>query len=460
MSTVIHSGSSSTNETDYIDHFSALAPPPTSIGETGLSESFLGDLVCKHLLNSGVLSLFELVERVALTGKVLQDLMQFLRAEARVEVLAGTDNPDELRYSLTNRGRQTALDAMARNGYIGPAPVTLQQYASVVRKQTIHSANVTKSDMRAAFSDVVLKETLLDQLGPSLNSGRAIFIYGQAGTGKTYITQRLAKLFRDAVLIPHAIAVNDTVIAVFNPVKHKPIEQSQAPRELVFTSRYDDRWVSCERPVLISGGELHSDMLDVQLEPLVKEYRAPLQLLANNGVFIIDDMGRQRISPAEVFNRWIVPLEEQIDYLSLGSGRHFSVPFDLVLVFSTNINPTELADEAFLRRIGYKIEFGPLERDQYETIWREVCRAKQVVCDQSVLDFAIEDLHAKTQTPLLPCHPRDLLSIAVDQLTYQGEPRVLSRTHISWAWHNYFVGMDVEPNEPSRPIISGESNHV
>ena len=280
--------------------FAELAPTPTTIKETGLSESFLGDLIVKHLADAGVLSLPVLSERLALPGKIVESLLSFLRAEARVEVLGGNDASGSLRFNLTSRGRETAIDAMARNGYIGPAPIPLQEYARVVREQTVHGLNVTRDDMSLAFADVVLKESLLDQLGPSVNSGRAIFIYGPAGTGKTYITQRLSRLFSDEVLIPYAIAINESSVAVFDPVKHKRVDhdivEDQAAPNLRFKTQHDKRWVCCERPVLISGGELTSDMLEVQLEPLSRSYQAPLQLKANNGLFIIDDMGRQRVA--------------------------------------------------------------------------------------------------------------------------------------------------------------------
>lgn len=440
--------------------FAQLAPTPTSVKDTGLSESMLGDLVLKHLLESGVLSLPTISERLALPGKVTEEILNFLRSEARIEILAGVEADNSLRYNLTGRGRQTALDAMARNGYVGPAPVPLHEYAKVVRQQTIHTGAVTRENVRHAFSDLVIKGALLDQLGPSVNSGRAIFIYGPAGTGKTYITQRLSRLFSDEVLIPHAISVNETTVAVFDPVKHRRVDHDFGAvdnQALLFKRQFDRRWVCCERPVIISGGELTSDMLEVQLEPQTKSYQAPLQLKANNGLFIIDDMGRQRVTPEEVFNRWIVPMEEAKDYLSLGSGRHFSVPFDLILVFSTNMNPTDLADEAFLRRIGYKIEFGYLERNEYEAIWRGVCESKGIVCSQDVLDYAIDQLHGRHQTPLLPCHPRDLLSMAVDRASYLSQPKVLETAHLDWAWNNYFVKLNtIDVNANS----ANGGNHV
>jgi hypothetical protein len=388
-----------------------------------------------------VLTIDKLVNRMALSGRIVESALHFMRQEAKVEVMAGTDGDSGLRYGLTERGRTTALDAMLRSGYVGPTPVPLQNYARTVRAQTVHERAVTRGAMRAAFEGVVLKESLLDQLGPSLNSGRAIFVYGPAGTGKTYIAQKLRRLFRDRTLIPHAIAINETVLSVFDPIVHRAIRRDTERSELMLDSGYDPRFVCCERPVVISGGELTADMLEIQYDPSTREYRAPLQLKANNGMFMIDDMGRQKVAPEAVFNRWIVPMEEKKDYLSLGSGRHFSVPFDVVLIFSTNMHPLDLADEAFLRRIGYKIEFEYLTRDAYRKIWEDVCRDYGVVYDPELLEFVLTELHESERVGLLPCHPRDLLGIAVDLSTYLGEPRQLTKQQMRWAWRNYFVSM-------------------
>ncbi|MCZ6709957.1 MAG: AAA family ATPase, partial [Gammaproteobacteria bacterium] len=295
-------------------------------------------------------------------------------------------------------------------------------------------------DMHHAFKDVVLSEDLLDRLGPSLNSGRAIFIYGPAGTGKTYVTQRFLRVFKEGVFIPKAILINDSVLPLYDPVIHKPIEpRDSIDGSLSVVDASDERFVYCERPAIIVGGELTASMLEVQYDAHNREYRAPLQLKANNGIFILDDMGRQRVAPQEVFNRWIVPLEEKKDYLNLGSGQHFGVPFDVVLVFSTNMKPTDLADEAFLRRIGYKIEFPYLTPDQYSEIWRQQCDVRGIVCEEEVLKYAIDGLHRARNVPLLPCHPRDLLGLCIDKAIYADQPRRVTKEILDWAWENYFV---------------------
>ncbi len=421
---------------------SRLAPRPTKLSGTGLSETFVADLIAKHLFDRGTLSLRELSTIVALAGSIVEAVLNFMRTEARVEVRPGQASSAGLAYTLTERGRVTALDAMMRSGYLGPAPVPLSNYARIAREQTIHKRSVTQESMRAAFEDVVLDAELLDKLGPALNSGRAIFLYGQAGTGKTYISQRLCRLFVHPTLVPHSIAIDDSVVQLFDPLVHKKIQQNPNNDNLKLEKGHDPRFVLCERPVVITGGELTGEMLEVHFEPSTRLYEAPLQLKANNGFFIIDDMGRQKVTPEAVFNRWIVPMEEKRDYLTLGSGRHFTVPFDVILVFSTNIHPLELADEAFLRRIGYKIEFPTLTVEQYTHIWRDSCAQYEVEYESDVLDYVINELHAKRHVALLPCHPRDLLGMAVDHAVYEDNTRNVGIDHLRWAWDNYFVSMD------------------
>ncbi len=431
-----------------------LAPRPVTLEETGLSESFLADLVAKHILDRGTLTIAQLSSLMALAGSIVEKILHFMREEARIEVRPRMGDANNLSYSLTERGRATALDAMMRSGYVGPCPVPLKHYAQVARAQTIHGKAFSKSEMHLAFDDVVISDELMDKLGPSMNSGRAIFLYGPAGTGKTFISQRLARLFHDLMFVPHAIVIDDVVVQVFDHQLHKVISAQSDDERIMLGKGHDPRFHLCERPVAITGGELTGDMLEIRYDQSAKVYEAPLQLKANNGIFIIDDMGRQRISPAELFNRWIVPLEEKRDYLDLGFGKHFSVPFDVVLIFSTNIHPLQLADEAFLRRIGYKIEFKPMTRQMYTRIWNDYCREARIVCEPNVVEYTMDELHAANQVPLLPCHPRDLLGMAVDYATYSGDPRHVKEEHLRWAWKNYFVQVEdyVDPAEHQRAI--------
>lgn len=412
---------------------------PRTVAETGLSEPLLIDLLCKHLYDAGSLDTAKLMERLALAGPVLDELLAFLRKDGRIEVLGQNNGVGGgLRYGLTERGRGAARDALARSGYIGPAPYPVERYRELLLAQTIHHGGVNAKAMQAAFQGVVLHNGLLDQLGAALNSGRAIMIYGPAGTGKTFISSKLIRLFDEAIWIPQAIAIGEAIIEVFDPQVHERVDDLARP-SLRLDQGHDRRLLRCKRPVVITGGELTMDQLDIRYDPYTRQYQAPLQLKASNGMFIIDDMGRQRMAPAQLLNRWIVPMEEKKDFLNLGGGRHCELPFDLILVFSTNLNPLELAEEAFLRRIGYKLHFDHLTRDEYERIWRQEVEKLGIPFDPLLLRYVIEGLHQPEKVPLAPCHPRDLLGMARDRQRYQGSSGVLTPQELEWAWQNYFV---------------------
>ena len=437
-----------------------LAPRPKRMRDTGLSADHLCDLLSKHLLNWGALTLRELVEKLLLPGTVLDEALQFLRTEARIEVLGARLDKDGLRYQLTDKGRTGALQATMRNGYVGPAPVPLEKYVELVRAQSIHARVITRDMIDMLFSNVVVDDVLKSQLGLGVNSGRAMFVYGPAGSGKTYLTAKLAKVYADTVLIPHAINVGEFTLPIYDPISHKRLDTTGdvADDILSLDRGYDARYSLCERPVVVAGGELLDSMLDVQYNENTKTYVAPLQLKANNGVFIIDDMGRQKVAPETVFNRWIVPMEEKIDYLTIGAGRHFSVPFDEVLIFSTNLHPLELADEAFLRRIGYKIEFKALDKEEYTRIWMDVCAEHGVACEPQVIEFIVNEKHRKSGTPMMACHPRDLIGIAVDYTVYKGEPLKITEDHVDAAWNNYFVSLDGFNEQTTNNVSRGNGN--
>lgn len=436
-----------------------LAPRPKTVEESGLSLHFLAELFVKHIHDGGLLTLKQLMQRVALSGPIVESVISFLRKEVLIEVHSRGFEHRELFYGLTQRGRDYAFDAFAKSGYVGAAPVPIDLYCDVVKAQSIHQQKVTRERFFRAFSQITLRAETKEQLGPALNSGRAIFIYGPAGTGKTYITQKMLDLFEDSCLVPYALEINGYVVSLYDPLIHRPVEELKGQPNLLLDDDYDARFVRCHRPVVITGGELGMDMLEVNFNPVLKEYQAPLQLKANNGLFIIDDMGRQRATPMEIFNRWIVPLEEHRDYLTLGSGKHFQTPFDQVVVFSSNINPLDLADEAFLRRIGYKVYFGYLEPLQYEQIWRQVCEDKKIPFDAELLHYVIYQLHGGNQVALRPCHPRDLLSMAHDRLTFLGSDDALTTDHMDWAWNNYFVSVHAQQEMTDRQSNLGGSTH-
>jgi len=415
-----------------------LAPRPTTVAQTGLSLTFLADLLGKHFLTAGVLTTSQVIERIGLAGPIVNQILNFLRSEGRVEVRSRQGLDAELRYGLTDKGRHEANDAMARSGYVGPAPVPLADYVALVGKQSVHGHRISRDAVHDAFSGMVISEQLLDRLGPAMNSKRAIILYGHAGTGKTFTARKLASLLNGLVLVPHAVAVNETVVEVFDPLCHEQLAFSNPPERTLLDQGFDGRFVACERPIVLVGGELAAGMLELQQDPATGTCTAPIQFKANNGFLLIDDLGRQRIEPTVLFNRWIVPMDLRQDSLVTNRGQHFTVPFDVVLVFSTNLRPEDIADQAFLRRLGYKIEFLPVEPGQYKQIWQRVCAEHSIAYDGGLVDYVIEQLHRRRHVPLLPCHPRDLLGMAVDRTTYLGRGR-LDKETLRWAWDNYFL---------------------
>jgi len=414
-----------------------VAPRPKTLADTGLNPMLLCELLEKHLYDSGAVTMATLGRRTALAGPILEEALGFLRNEGRIEVRGPQAHENSPRYALTARGRSSAQDSMARSGYIGPAPVPLDSYTKVVRSQAVGGRVVTRERLHQVFADLVIDPLVLDRLGPALNSGKAIFVYGAAGTGKTYVTQRLARVLDDEVLVPYAIAVGDAVIQVFDPTVHS--ESGKAPGGLLLDEGHDPRFVLCRRPLVVAGGEMNAEMLEVQFDPATRQYRAPLQLKATNGMFIVDDLGRQRVAPQIVLNRWIVPMEEGLDHLTLSTGQHFTALFDLILIFSTNLCPAELADDSFLRRIGYKIRFNQLSCTDYHEIGKQVCMEHGVDYDPAVCQGVIDRLHGPNKIAMLPCHPRDLIDMALDHSAYLGQGDELRPEALEWAWNSYFV---------------------
>ncbi len=412
---------------------------PISIAQTGLSNDLLKNLIAKHLDQSGTGSVAELGQLLKLSGAVVQPILAEMKIEAQVETRPTLNVSGDLIYGLTDRGRLLANNALALSGYIGPAPVPLNVYKQLVKTQSVHDAVVYRKKMLETFQDVLINERVLDQLGPAMHSGKAIFIYGAPGTGKTYISHRLAKLLDDSVYIPYAISVGDTVIRVFDPQIHKAHEHHTDKVSLKYSEGYDSRYLLCERPIVTAGSELMMEHIEITYDVDARQYHAPLQLKANNGLFLIDDLGRQHVPTVDLLNRWIVPMEEKVDYHHLRSGSHFSVPFDLILLFSTNFAPKDLADDAFLRRIGHKIRFDSLNMQEYQSIWKAECKKNETEFDPTLVDYVMTGLHAKYKVPMLPCHPRDLLGLALDYSRYQGINGGLNKELMDKAWNNYFI---------------------
>lgn len=420
------------------ERLTTLAPRPGTLAATGLSTDFLADLASKILLRSGVLSVSALADRLGLAGGVLVEVLAHLRREARVELRPTGKTEAELFYTLTDRGRNLALDALLRDGYVGRAPVTLEDYSRMVTTQAARDRRVNRAVMQQALKGAIVSDALRDQLGTALRSRRALFLYGPAGTGKTYLAGRLRHALPGEILMPHAVVCNGLTLRIFDSAVHHEVDLSKNHAPLKLKEGFDQRYVCCQRPVIHVGGELEASMLDVELRAATRELVAPLQLKANNGLLVIDDLGRQRSTPEQILNRWIVPMEDRIDHFSIGGGAYFSVPFDVVLVFSTNLEPANLTDDALRRRLGYKIPFGPITPAAYRQIWEQTCTTLRLPFDPELVDYAIEELHGRRGVELLPVHPRDLLNMVVDRLRYEERDLVLNRDLLVGAWDSNF----------------------
>lgn len=421
-----------------------LPPAPRSVAETGLPFLFLVELAVKTLFLGGLLRMTELAGRMKLSVSVIDPLIVYLRAEKLCEVsraggVTGTDA--DVCYRLSDLGRVRGAEFLGRCAYAGPAPVSLDDYCATVRSHSVGTMNIPRACVHDHFGDIVVNAGILDQLGAAMNSGRAMFIHGPAGSGKTYLAERLSGLLSGDICVPYAVFAGGEVVQVYDPVVHAPGTVCDSSGETLYRrGTRDARWICCRRPAVLTGGELTLDMLDLKFDHTTRYYQAPPHLKANNGIFIIDDLGRQRCSPEELLNRWIVPMDRRIDFLALHTGYKFEVPFDVIVVFSSNLPPAELGDGAFLRRIGYKIHIGPLLESDYRQIFKSACTSLGISWDEHAFSWLVHDRHLRESRPLLACYPRDLLSQVRDRAAYEGLEPVLTPDALDWAWNNFFTG--------------------
>jgi len=423
---------------------------PTSIEETGLSDSQVTSLLLKTLYQRGSLTGNELADVSALPFVVLDEILLDMTQRHFVEVL-GTSGHSRGGYlfDLTQEGRNRAEAALAASRYVGPAPVPLDQFRRWVQLQSVSNHHVARKRLEGAFHDLVLPEEVMDALGPAVNSGASIFLHGAAGNGKTAIAERLGSLISSEIYLPYSIIVDGHIIVIYDPVYHDrieyPTEGGGEKNDLVRpSSSVDRRFVRMHRPTVFVGGELTSDQLDLQMSQYSQIYRAPFQVKASGGVLIVDDFGRQRMTPAELLNRWIVPLEKGFDNLTLDTGVKFPVPFDCILIFATNLNPRNLLDEAFLRRIQFKVEVKSPDRDAFEKILQMNCEESEIDFRQSAVDLLFREFYDRHGIRPRGCHPRDILHHISSISAFEGVPPTLDPTLLHRAAESYFLVMEEE----------------
>jgi hypothetical protein len=401
---------------------------PDKIEDLGISRAVVSDLILRYLWLHGSGTLSSLHQTLKLSFPVLETLFHQFRQQQLLEVKGMVGN--DYSFSLTAAGR---VQATARNEvcqYVGPAPVSIQEYHQVVNAQSAH-VRLSRESLRAAFQDLVLPDTLLDQLGPSLIGHQSLFLYGGTGNGKTSIAERILRIYQDTVVIPHAVEVDGHIISMYDPVVHRAVANTD--------DQLDQRWVVCERPCITVGGELDATMLELRLDDATRVFISPCQMKANNGILIIDDFGRQVLSPRELLNRWIVPLDRRVDYLTLASGMKFQVPFELMVVFSTNLNPRDLADEAFLRRIQTKVLVENVSADVFDEIFQRVIQKGQCPAEPGCAEYLRDRCFAAGAKFLRACYPNDIFKLVKAISEYEGRPVRMTKQNIDHAVSLYFA---------------------
>ncbi|HJR61049.1 MAG TPA: hypothetical protein VJ813_16680 [Vicinamibacterales bacterium] len=414
-------------------------PPPATIAETGLNPETLSQLLLKTLIG-GEASGSGLADRLKLPYSLLEALVQHARIEKLVEV-RGTSGVGSAgyRYMLTDLGRDRAQQYMDVSRYVGPAPVPLAQYNAYVRACMASRMPVDRDLLATGFDNLIVSRAMFDQLGPAVNSGKSLFLYGAPGNGKTVVAEGIGRALGADMYVPHAVDVDGQTITMFDPVNHQRAVAATESVSVVAGASQDQRWEKIRRPVVVVGGELTLEMLDLSFNPISKFYEAPIQLKANGGVFVVDDFGRQRIPPRDLLNRWIVPLESRVDYLTLHTGRKFEIPFNVFIVFATNLKPESLADEAFLRRIPYKILAKNPTVDEYCRIFELNCRKRGLAFDPVMVEYLERRYYQPRGLQMRACHPRDLVEQVVDICRYQKKPPAITRELLDMACGSYFL---------------------
>jgi len=405
-------------------------PPPEELMDAGVSQGFLCDLALKHVGYLPDPTTATIAERLHLPRTLTEELLQHLYREKLIEVKLQT-SIGSTRYAMLDHGWERLARVQSVCGYTGPAPVSLSDYAHMMQLQAVPSRPASIETVRSAFHDLVLPESLLQTLGCVINSRRSLFLTGIPGTGKTAVSERINAALPGAIWIPYAVEIDGQIIRIYDAHCHRMAAEDGLPAE------YDRRWVLIERPLVIVGGELTLDDTDLKWSESARFYEAPFQMKSNGGTLVIDDFGRQRVAPHDLLNRWIVPLERRVDYLTLVTGKKLEVPFEQLVVFSTNLDEKDLVDEAFLRRMGYRARVEPPTPAAYMEIFKRVSASRGITCEQTCMDHLLNNYMIEHRV-MKACEPRDILNRVTDICLFEGRPLELSPKLIDLAWRNYF----------------------
>lgn len=415
-------------------HFSP--PEPQTLAETGLTSEDIEKLVLKYLLARGSAIGRRIAQQICLSFGLVDPLLKSLKQEQLI-VFKGAATMGDYEYALTELGRERARRYTEECTYFGSAPVALKDYLEAMSRQSIAKQHATEPELREAFADLIINEKMLAKLGPAINSGRGMFLFGAPGNGKTSIAERVTNCFGSTIWIPRTLGIEGDIIRIFDPAVHELV--AEAANEGIFNvSGIDQRWVNVRRPTVVVGGELTMAELEVKQNPVTKICEAPLQLKSNCGTLVIDDFGRQRMPVDELLNRWIVPLEKRYDYLNLPSGKKIQVPFDQIIIFSTNLEPKDLVDGAFLRRIPYKIQVADPSEEEFHKLFQVMAPLLGFQYDKSAVDYLVATHYKPIQRPLRACQPRDLLLQVRNYCMYHCLPKVMTPEAFDFACENYF----------------------
>lgn len=401
---------------------------PETLEQLGISENLVLDLVVRRLMLEGTSTLSSLSKKLRISIPIVDNTFRYMRAQQLVEVKGMTGN--DYHFTLSASGRQLASERFQISQYAGACPVSLNEYHSATKMQSA-KLQIDRRALRQAFSDLIVTDRLLDQLGPALISQNSIFVYGPSGNGKTSLAERMLRVYQDAILIPYSVEVDNQIISIYDPVVHNALD--------IDDPDVDPRWVMCKRPCIVVGGELIPSMLELRLDEASGIYSAPLQMKANNGIFIVDDFGRQLMSPRDLLNRWIVPLDRRVDYLTLRYGVKFQIPFELLVVFSTNLDPSDLADEAFLRRIQNKIYVESVSAPVFDQIFDRVVHARRVPAEADSAEYLRKLCLREGRTELRACYPGDICNILESISRYEGRPISMTKPDLERATSLYFA---------------------